>query len=101
MIEDLGVSEADATRLYAPAGLDIGGETPDEIALAIVAEVQACARADPVGHCANEQVPSTRQCPPPRPLREGLPMSTIHLHGATTATPEQFTLRAVESRNGG
>jgi xanthine/CO dehydrogenase XdhC/CoxF family maturation factor len=41
MIEDLGVSEADAARLYAPVGLDIGGETPDEIALSIVAEVQA------------------------------------------------------------
>jgi xanthine dehydrogenase accessory factor len=41
MIEDLGVGETDTERLYAPAGLDIGGETPDEIALAIVAEVQA------------------------------------------------------------
>jgi xanthine/CO dehydrogenase XdhC/CoxF family maturation factor len=41
MIEDLGVSEAEAARLYAPVGLDIGAETPDEIALAIVAEVQA------------------------------------------------------------
>ena len=41
MTEDLGVSDSDAARLYAPAGLDIGAETPDEIALAIVAEVQA------------------------------------------------------------
>ena len=41
MIEDLGVSDSDAARLYAPAGLDIGAETPDEIALAIVAEMQA------------------------------------------------------------
>jgi xanthine/CO dehydrogenase XdhC/CoxF family maturation factor len=41
MIDDLGVSEADAGRLYAPVGLDIGAETPDEIALAIVAEIQA------------------------------------------------------------
>ncbi|MGI0483905.1 XdhC family protein [Pantanalinema rosaneae CENA516] len=28
-------------RLYAPIGLDLGAETPDEIALAIVAEIQA------------------------------------------------------------
>jgi xanthine/CO dehydrogenase XdhC/CoxF family maturation factor len=41
MIEDLGVSERDGPRLYAPVGLDIGADTPDEIALAIVAEVQA------------------------------------------------------------
>lgn len=41
MMAVLGVSEADAARLHAPIGLDIGAETPDEIALAIVAEVQA------------------------------------------------------------
>jgi xanthine dehydrogenase accessory factor len=41
MIEDLRVSQIDTGRLYAPAGLDIGGETAEEIALAIVAEVQA------------------------------------------------------------
>ncbi len=41
MIEELGVSEADAGRLYAPVGLDLGADTPEEIALAIVAEVQA------------------------------------------------------------
>jgi xanthine/CO dehydrogenase XdhC/CoxF family maturation factor len=41
MIEDLGVSDRDTARLFAPAGLDIGAETPAEIALAIVAELQA------------------------------------------------------------
>ena len=40
MIEELGITEEDAARLYAPVGLDIGAETPDEIALAIVAEIQ-------------------------------------------------------------
>jgi xanthine/CO dehydrogenase XdhC/CoxF family maturation factor len=28
-------------RLYAPAGLDIGAETPEQIALSIVSEIQA------------------------------------------------------------
>jgi xanthine/CO dehydrogenase XdhC/CoxF family maturation factor len=41
MVEALGVSEMDAARLHAPVGLDIGAETPQEIALAITAEVQA------------------------------------------------------------
>jgi xanthine/CO dehydrogenase XdhC/CoxF family maturation factor len=49
MIETLGVSEADAARLYAPVGLDIGGETAEEIALAIVAEVQAISADRPGG----------------------------------------------------
>jgi len=41
MLDDLKVSEADTEGLYAPVGLDIGGETPEEIALSVVAEVQA------------------------------------------------------------
>lgn len=41
MLADIGVSDAEAARVHAPVGLDIGAETPDEIALAIVAEVQA------------------------------------------------------------
>lgn len=35
------VTEADLARVHAPIGLDLGAETPDEIALSIVAEVRA------------------------------------------------------------
>ncbi|GAB3325819.1 XdhC family protein [Hymenobacter humi] len=43
---ELGLSEAEKeallqTRLHSPIGLDLGSETPEEIALAIVAEIQA------------------------------------------------------------
>jgi xanthine/CO dehydrogenase XdhC/CoxF family maturation factor len=41
MIAELGAHGQAATRLYAPVGLDIGAETPEEIAIAVVAEVQA------------------------------------------------------------
>lgn len=46
LLEDLRTEEFTATEsqlqhLYAPVGLDIGAETPEEIALAIVAEIQA------------------------------------------------------------
>ena len=34
-----GVTEAQVSRLHAPIGLDIGAETPQEIALAIVADI--------------------------------------------------------------
>jgi xanthine/CO dehydrogenase XdhC/CoxF family maturation factor len=48
MLDDLKANEADVAGLYAPVGLDIGAETPEEIALAIVAEVQAVS-ADRLG----------------------------------------------------
>jgi xanthine/CO dehydrogenase XdhC/CoxF family maturation factor len=39
--EDATLTDADFDVLHGPVGLDIGTETPQEIALAIVAEVQA------------------------------------------------------------
>jgi xanthine dehydrogenase accessory factor len=39
LLAEIGASR-DA-RLHSPIGLDLGGETPEEIALSIVAEVQA------------------------------------------------------------
>lgn len=36
-----GVSKQQLSRVYSPIGLDLGGETPEEIALAIIAEMQA------------------------------------------------------------
>lgn len=42
------------TRLYAPAGLDIGAEGPEEIALSIVAEIKA-AMSDRTGESLREK----------------------------------------------
>ncbi len=36
-----GFSEAEVSRLHGPIGLDLGGRTPEEIALAIMAEITA------------------------------------------------------------
>jgi xanthine/CO dehydrogenase XdhC/CoxF family maturation factor len=40
-LEGINISTDDASRIHSPIGLDIGAETPDEIALAIVAEIQS------------------------------------------------------------
>jgi xanthine dehydrogenase accessory factor len=39
-----GVTEAELARLYAPIGLPIGGRTPEEVAVAIAAELVAVTR---------------------------------------------------------
>jgi xanthine dehydrogenase accessory factor len=42
LLSQLGeVPPEQRARLHSPVGLDLGGETPEEIALAIVAEIQA------------------------------------------------------------
>ncbi len=40
--EGTHISDENRTRIFAPAGLDIGALTPEEIALSIAAEIRAC-----------------------------------------------------------
>lgn len=51
------VDDAQRARLYAPVGIDIGAESPEEIALSILAEIQAVRAGRPV--------PSLRDRPGP------------------------------------
>lgn len=48
-LRDAGVAEEVLGRLHSPCGLDIGGRTPGEIALSIVAEIVAHERGRPGG----------------------------------------------------
>lgn len=41
ILKQKGVTDEALARVYAPIGLDLGGETPEEISLAIMAEIQA------------------------------------------------------------
>jgi CTP:molybdopterin cytidylyltransferase MocA len=50
-------SAAIPASLHAPAGLSLGGETPAEIALSIVAEIQAVLASETVGHLRDRQGP--------------------------------------------
>ena len=52
LFAELSITEDDLRRIYAPAGLDIGAATPEEIALSILAEVRS--------HFSNRQGTSLR-----------------------------------------
>ncbi len=45
-----GVSQKSLDRIFAPVGLDIGAESPVEIAISVVAQILAATRGRPGGH---------------------------------------------------
>jgi len=45
LLADAGVDEADVERLRSPLGLDLGGRTPDETAISVLAEIVAARHA--------------------------------------------------------
>ena len=55
--QDVHPSDADREKVRGPAGLDIGGEGPEEIAWAIVAEILAVRRGRRAGFLADRQGP--------------------------------------------
>lgn len=48
-------TEDQLARLFAPAGLDIGADTPEGIALSIIGEIQSVLRSRDGGHLRNRQ----------------------------------------------
>jgi xanthine/CO dehydrogenase XdhC/CoxF family maturation factor len=56
MLNELG-AEGPPSHVYGPVGLDIGTETPEEIALATVAEIQAVMHRRDGGYLRDRETP--------------------------------------------
>ncbi len=68
MLADLAAANASpptvSERFFAPVGMDIGGEGPDAIALAIISQVSAVASGRAGGHLRDRRAP-LHAAPPP------------------------------------
>jgi xanthine dehydrogenase accessory factor len=61
---DHGVGEEDLARLHAPVGLDIGADTPAEIAVSVVAEIIGARRGVSGGSLSDRSGPIHPDLPP-------------------------------------
>ncbi len=50
-----GVSDADLSRVFAPIGLDVGADSPAEIAVSVLAEILGVLRGRPGNHLRTDQ----------------------------------------------
>ena len=75
-LKGMGVSETDAARLRSPAGLDIGAETPGEIALSILAQIVEARRGPDSAEPVAEEPPAAPPAAPPVAPVVGIALET-------------------------
>jgi xanthine dehydrogenase accessory factor len=82
--EDFSFADAHHAHLHGPVGIDIGAETPEEIALAVVAEIKAVWAGRRAGFLRDRTAPIHDECPVRRALLEFT--SDEHLSARARAT---------------
>jgi xanthine dehydrogenase accessory factor len=61
VVASLGLSDEDRARIHTPAGIDIGAQTPAEVALSILAQIVRAIRVDGLTAAATEPVAAPQQ----------------------------------------
>lgn len=61
-IEDFSLTGSQPARLHSPIGIDIGAETPEEIAMAVVAEIKAVWAGHRAGFLRDRDAPIHDDC---------------------------------------
>ncbi len=97
-LRDVGIPDERLAGLHAPAGLDLGAETPEEVALSILAELVHLRRRASAANASTGAAPSARPAPVPiaiagaaRPMPAGA--GTAH-----AADPAPDVVRGVGAR---
>src|SRR5262249_38650657 len=75
-VTGIDVTAAQRRRLHAPIGLDIGAETSEEIALAIVAEIRATLAGRTGGFLRERRIPIHERAPSNQ-IRQPAPMFAL------------------------
>jgi xanthine/CO dehydrogenase XdhC/CoxF family maturation factor len=55
--EGIRLKKEQASKIYAPVGLDLGAETPAEIGLSVLSEILAVLNNVKVGHLRERNIP--------------------------------------------
>jgi xanthine dehydrogenase accessory factor len=82
--ESLDLPQEERSRLHTPAGLEIGAETPEEIALAILAEIVALRPAGPHPRAAHGPAPAVAD-PERKPVAETVSPEPVAVLSTETA----------------
>jgi xanthine dehydrogenase accessory factor len=81
-VDAFGMMEGVFARLHSPAGVDIGAETPEEIALSIVAEIRAVCAARGGGFLRDRNAPIHDERASERALAAVVTATRVHVSEA-------------------
>ncbi len=85
--DSLDLPEQERARLHTPAGLEIGAETPEEIALAILAEIVALRPKDEAGRAPRPRAAGIEAAPAESPVPVPVEPAPVALSTETAVDP--------------